>query len=309
MANCLLMSEDQSVAIDDQDMPAMFRSADRASAESQRDFLRCMATDLTLIVASSVIGAFSFSSDTAKSALALVSAGLMSAGLLLTLYVRSRKFEQSWYDGRAIAESVKTRAWRFMTCSEPYGEALTEAEARTLFLKTLQEVMQERKDFSQSLGDETSLAPQISPKMLAVRQMPLSERRSIYLSQRINDQRKWYSGKSKMNKKSARFWFNAVMLSQVFALFFSLALIQWPNLPVNVSTFFAAAAAASIAWLQLRRHQELSNSYGLAAQELGLIAEQGQNVTGPDKLSAFILDAENAISREHTLWIARRDSR
>lgn len=301
------MSENQSVT-DDQDMPAMYQLADRASAESQRAFLRCMATDLTLIVASSVIGAFSFSSDAAKSALALVSAGLMSAGLLLTVYIRSQKFEQSWYDGRAVAESVKTRAWRFMTCSEPYGEALTEVEASSLFLKTLQEVMQERKAFSASLCDDTSLAPQISPKMLAVRQMSLSERKSIYLSQRINDQRKWYSSKSKINKKSAQFWFNAVMLSQTFALFSSLALIQWPNLPINVSTFFAAAAAASIAWLQLKRHQELSNSYGLAAQELGLIAEQAQNITTADKLSTFILDSENAISREHTLWIARRDN-
>ena len=302
------MSKNQSVTVDDQDMPAMFRSADHASAESQRAFLRCMATDLTLIVVSSVIGAFSFSSDTAKSALALVSAGLMSAGLLLTLYIRSQKFEQSWYDGRAIAESVKTRAWRFMACSEPYAETLLEEEASSLFLKTLQEVMQERKSFAASLGADTSLAPQISLKMLVVRRMPLADRKAVYLSQRINDQRKWYSSKSKVNKKSARFWFNAVMLSQALALFSSLALIQWPQLPVNVSTFFAAAAAAFIAWLQLKRHQELSNSYGLAAQELGLISEQAQSITAPDKLSAFILDAENAISREHTLWIARRDN-
>ena len=302
------MSEDQSIAIDDDDMPAMFRLADRASAASQRGFLRCMATDLTLIVASSVLGAFSFSSSTAKSELALASAGLMSAGLLLTLYIRSQKFEQSWYDGRAVAESVKTRAWRFMTCSEPYTENLPEAEAGSLFLKTLQEVMQERKAFSASLGDDTSLAPQISDKMLVVRRLPLLERKSIYLSQRINDQRKWYSSKSGANKKSARLWFNAVMLSQAAALFTSLALIQWPALPVNISTFFAAAAAASIAWLQLKRHQELSNSYGLAAQELGLIAEQSKSIVAPDKLSAFILDAENAISREHTLWIARRDN-
>lgn len=302
------MSEDQNIAVDDYDMPAMFRSADRASAESQRVFLRCMATNLTLIVASSVLGAFSFSGDAAKSALALIAAGLMSAGLLLTLYIRSQKLEQSWYDGRAVAESVKTRAWRFMTCSEPYTENLLEADAKNLFLKTLREVMQERKAFSASLVNDTSLAPQISDKMLVIRRLPLLARKAIYLSQRIRDQRKWYSSKSGVNKKSARFWFNAVMFSQASALFASLALIQWPNLPVNVSTFFAAAAAASIAWLQLKRHQELSNSYGLAAQELGLIAEQSINIVDPDKLSAFILDAENAISREHTLWVARRDN-
>jgi len=302
------MSEDQSVTIGDQDLPALFRSAERASTESQRAFLLCMATDLTLIVASAVVGAFSFNSNTAKLVLALVSAGLMGTSLLLTLYIRSQKFEQRWYDGRAVAESVKTRAWRFMTCSEPYRETLSEAEASGLFLNTLREVMQERKAFSASLGDDTSLAPQISPQMLHVRRLSLLERRSIYLSQRINDQRKWYGNKSKMNKESAKFWFNAVMLSQAFALFSSLGMIRWPNLPLNVPTFFAAAAAAAIAWLQLKRHQELSNSYGLAAQELGLIAEQAQNIIEPDELSAFILDAENAISREHTLWIARRDN-
>lgn len=51
------------------------------------------------------------------------------------------------------------------------------------------------------------------------------------------------------------------------------------------------------------------NSYGLASQELGMIAEQVEYISDPEELSAFILDAENAISREHTLWIARRDNR
>ena len=97
------------------------------------------------------------------------------------------------------------------------------------------------------------------------------------------------------------------MSLQAIALFSSLALIRWPNLSINTSAIFAAAAASAIAWLQLKRHQELTNSYGLAAQELGLIAEQSRGITEPEKLSAFILDAENAISREHTLWKARRD--
>jgi len=302
------MSQNQSVAVSDQDLPVLYRSADHASAKAQRGFVRCMATDLSLIVSSSVIGAFSFSSETAKSSFALLSAGLMGAGLLLTIYIRSQRFEQNWYDGRAIAESVKTRAWRFMTCSEPYPEGLRDERASGLFLQTLQEVMKERKGFSASLGADTGLEPQITQKMLAVRQMPLSDRKSIYISQRINNQRQWYSSKSKVNKQAAKLWFNAIMLAQAFALFASLALIQWPDLPVNLSSIFAAAAATFIAWVQLKRYQELSNSYGLASQELGLIAEQAQHINTSETLSAFVLDAENAISREHTLWIARRDN-
>jgi hypothetical protein len=302
------MSQTQSFIVSDQDMPALFRSADHVSTEAQRGFVRCMAADLSLIVLSSVIGAFSFNSTTAKSFLALLSAVLMAAGLLLTIYMRSQRFEHNWYDGRAVAESVKTRAWRFMTCSDPYLEELKEEEFSRLFLQTLQEVMKERKGFSASLGTDVGLEPQITQKMLAIRKMPLLDRKSIYLTQRINDQRQWYSNKSRTNKKSAKFWFNSIMLAQMFALLFSLALIQFPDLPINLASIFAAAAAAFIAWLQLKRHQELSNSYGLASQELGLIAEQAQHINTPGKLSTFVLDAENAISREHTLWIARRDS-
>ena len=66
-------------------------------------------------------------------------------------------------------------------------------------------------------------------------------------------------------------------------------------------------AAAFVAWLQLKRHQELANSYALAAQELSFIAEQIQRVETAGEFSKFVSDAENAISREHTLWAARRD--
>lgn len=300
------MSEAQNVNISDDDMPAMFRAADQASAKSQLAFLRWTAIDLLLIIASSVLGAFSFSSEEQKTELAIISASLMCAGFLLTLYLRAQKFEQSWYDGRAVAESLKTSAWRFMTCSDPYVEVLTIPEVTGLFIKTLEEVVQERRDLASSLDATVASESQISQKMQEVRKMSFDDRKSIYLSQRVENQRAWYSRKSVVNKNSASTWFNVVMISQLLALIFSLSLIKYPNLPINISTLFATAAAASIAWLQLKRHQELSNSYSLAAQELRFIIEQAQNVTSSDELSNFVLSAENAISREHTMWKARR---
>lgn len=295
-------------SISNEDLPVLFRLADDASASAQQSFTLCMAFDLSLIVVSAIIGAFSFSSEEYKVALALSSAGSMAAGLLLTLYIRSQRFEQDWYDGRAIAESVKTRAWRFMTCSEPYLNELGEEAACSLFLQTLKEVTEERKRFAASIGANRDLEPNISEKMLSVRRADLSTRKEIYLSQRIDNQRKWYSNKSTDNKNFAGRWFNAVMAAQAIALLSSLALIHWPEFPVNIAGIFAALAAAFIAWMQLKRHQELANSYGLAAQELDYIAEQARHISAPEKLSSFILDAENAISREHTLWRARRDT-
>lgn len=57
----------------------------------------------------------------------------------------------------------------------------------------------------------------------------------------------------------------------------------------------------------MRQHEELAQSYAVAALELGFIEEQVGRVSDDKGLSAFVADAESAISREHTLWIARRD--
>jgi len=45
----------------------------------------------------------------------------------------------------------------------------------------------------------------------------------------------------------------------------------------------------------------------LTAYEIGFIREQISNVSTDKELSDFVKDAENAFSREHTQWAARRD--
>ena len=75
----------------------------------------------------------------------------------------------------------------------------------------------------------------------------------------------------------------------------------------NLVGVFSSLASALVAWLQVRQHEELAQSYAVAALELGFIEEQAEHVAGDPSFSAFVGDSENAISREHTLWIARRD--
>ena len=54
--------------------------------------------------------------------------------------------------------------------------------------------------------------------------------------------------------------------------------------------------------------QELAASYALAAHEIGLIRQQSLLPSTDDEFSLFVGDAENAFSREHTQWIARKDT-
>ena len=61
-------------------------------------------------------------------------------------------------------------------------------------------------------------------------------------------------------------------------------------------------------WLQLKRFQELTDAYGITATELKFIKEKSKFILDDNQLEKYVDDTETAISREHTLWLARRDN-
>lgn len=84
-------------------------------------------------------------------------------------------------------------------------------------------------------------------------------------------------------------------------------MIRWPDLVFSAAGVLAAVTAGFWAWLQVRQHQALSSSYGLARHELGLIEAKFHHIQGDSQLPQLVVDGENAISREHTMWVAKRD--
>lgn len=62
---------------------------------------------------------------------------------------------------------------------------------------------------------------------------------------------------------------------------------------------------AATAVSQLNRNDELSRTYGLALQELSLIDGLAEGVETETQLTSIVTDVESAISREHTLWLAK----
>lgn len=75
-------------------------------------------------------------------------------------------------------------------------------------------------------------------------------------------------------------------------------------LPIDVA---AVIASSILGWMQIKRYDELASAYGLTANEIGIIKSRYISVRTQDDLSAFVSDSENAFSREHTQWAARRD--
>lgn len=291
----------------DDDLPALFNASNSASLSAQRWYLVLFIGDLSFLVVGAILSAISVSTVSNKSLMAVLSGICFVISLTLTGAIKFARFEKDWYGGRAIAESAKTLAWRYMIRAEPYLPELTAKEVDQKFASDLANVLSQRKYLSGALDGKLSNKPQITERMQKIRALAIEERKDFYVKARIEDQRKWYSEKAKASQNKEGIWFVAIMVAQISAGASAFFLVRSPEFPLNLTGIFSTLATAFLAWLQVKRHQELAQSYNLAAQELGLIAVKAQHIRTDDELSTFVADAENAISREHTMWVARRD--
>lgn len=295
-----------TAVIEDSDLPALFQSSDQASRRAQKSYLRLLTADLIFLVLGAILGGVSVTGPDAKVWTAILGGVSFGISVVFTVVIRIAGFERDSYGGRAVAESVKTLAWRYMICADPYELGLPVESVDKHFTKDLTAVLSERKYLSGALAGELSVRPQITQRMREVRGLDLEDRKELYGRGRIKDQRSWYSSKAATNRSLETVWFVAVIAAQFLAFISALLRVRYPDWALNGTGIFSALAASFLAWLQVKRYQELAQSYGLASQELGLIVEEGKHVKTEEELSSFVTNSESAISREHTLWIARR---
>lgn len=179
------MREVERIRVTNDELPALFRGADRSSLTAQQRYLCLIAADLAFLIIAAILGSFALDSSSGKTAIAIAGAIVLIISIILTLIIRIVRLEQDWYDGRAVAESVKSLAWRYMTCSEPYLHNLEPTEVDQKFTSDLSSLLAERKDFSSKLGGKLGTEPQITKRMREVRALDTEDRKTVYLSERM----------------------------------------------------------------------------------------------------------------------------
>lgn len=288
-------------------LPALYLAASKASQDAQRWYLGLIIGNLSLLVTSTLLASITFSTEPIKSSITIFAAIILVCSIILTFIIRFVKFEKDWYGGRAIAESVKTLAWRYITGTTPYDIRLSSNIVDKMFSDNLAAVLKEKKFLSGALGGQLSTQPQITDKMKWSRTLSPSERKEIYILNRIKGQQKWYANNAEGNRKKERNSFIAIIVSEILAFVGVIFLVKFTGFIFHPVGLFAAIATSILAWMQVKQYQELSQSYGLAAQELGIILVESKTVRTNQQLSDFVLNSESAISREHTMWIARKE--
>jgi hypothetical protein len=284
--------------------PSYYTAADTASKKSQTTYLLFIGINLGFMIIAALMGVYNFQCVVAKLWIYIVSGVLLLSSLIFTIVLRTLKFEDTWYQGRALAESVKTLTWRFITCAETFEKNLTNVDE--VFTKRIVELLTEFKTLNKSLDANILKQPIVTDDMKKRRAQSLDERKKAYLNERIIEQKKWYAKKATYNKKGYLFWFICILIFQASAIASVVFLITVPTSNLKFVGLFTTLASAALSWLQLKQHQSLKQAYTTAVLELGIIEVAVDKVASEEALSKFVLDSENAVSREHTLWMAQR---
>ena len=283
------------------DFPALFRSADRESLRAQRSYLRSLRVRLGALLVAAFGGALALTTAAGFQ----IGGGLaflaFACALGAELFLATTSPLATWYEGRAAAESAKTLAWRYMVRGEPFE--VDEPDVDKQFLAQTHSLLQDLQSLSLGTGEPD--AHQITDRMRQIRALDFEERRQIYLVDRIADQQRWYSEKARWNDRRARSWVLVSIVLEIAGLIGgALKAFGWINF--DLLGFLAAAAGCVMAWIEAKQHRNLATAYGIASQELASIATELPMVSSEERWAALVGQAEEAISREHTLWRASR---
>jgi len=281
--------------------PALYNSADAAAIEHQRSFLRLLRFEYGLLLVAAI-----FSMGLSKTPWYFVLYAVVFIGTIICLIYRStKKPEQDWYKCRALAESVKTSTWRYAMKTEPFL-ADTANDARAAFRKYLADVLASNQHIGEKIAGANSAGAQTTLEMDQIRSFGWNERRRLYLNDRIKDQRTWYSRKAVLNKRLSERWVGGSLFVYGLALvlvILHVAVPDWPYWPIEP---LIVLASIFLGWTQIKKFNELASVYTLTAHEIGLIEGKLNDVDTEKEFGNFVIEAEQAFSREHTQWVARQ---
>jgi hypothetical protein len=285
-----------SITLSDTDLPALFRAANDAALGGQRRFL--LATRVMLVA-----GLLAALSTVLSNQVTGVAAALFfGIGAVVAVWTYVVRPERLWYEARAIAESVKTLSWQYAVGGGRFPRGVGETGLDEGFLSALRELVETVEFALLPKG-----GPNITEMMRAIRAADLDTRKARYRDERIEEQRSWYEKRAGWNAWRSELWRVAMIGLQLAGVGVAIvAALETNAVVIGLLGFLATAAAAALAWHQTRDHETLAEAYSIAALELSLVKERVSVPQSEAEWAEFVREAEQAISREHTLWRARR---
>ena len=288
----------------EKDYPALFAWADGVSVDAQKLALCLERGRLGLLILGSFAPiVYAMWDDAASKLLDGLVVVVLVLIIVIGLVAKVRRDDRVWFDGRAVAESAKAATWRYMMSMRPFVGVGSQA----LFLNRLKEIRSGRESLANSLSRQTASREPSDFMELVRDDWPFEDRRQFYLTARLKDQLKWYEQAAKKNgdwEQYTFWWFVGLQVVAVGAGVGKLV-FEWH---ASVVPALMTAAAALIAWAEMKRYRELARSYAVTRDELREQEAAARMITDEVEFLAFIEAVEEAISREHTMWCVKRET-
>jgi len=288
----------------DRDLPLLFRLSDQWALRHQSDSFKAVRTHLLVLLLATT--AAMLIEQASGRLMAVCAAALYGVTILLGLRTSRRRSRARWQAHRAVAEVVKTLAWQYMVHGGPFHSRVADPDA--MFAERLEERLRELRkcgwEDSRRGISERGLG-QITPQMRSVRAKSYAARRDIYLRDRLLEQAVWYKNRAARAHRSAARWSALTAVLTLLAL--AAALLRTADMlgGADLAGLLSAAAAAGVAWQEVRRHGPLTQAHSLIEQDLETARiAMSTTVTEPGWAEA-VGEAERLMSPAHTEWLVR----
>ncbi|WP_378790122.1 SLATT domain-containing protein [Nonomuraea fastidiosa] len=121
------------------------------------------------------------------------------------------------------------------------------------------------------------------------------------------DRQLWYTRKAEWNRKRGLAWSITLIIIEILGVLTAMLRV-FGVISIDLAGIVAAMIGVGVAWLAIKRHDNLGRAYALAANELSIVRSRLEAVQTEEAWAAEARDAEEAISLEHTTWCVSRST-
>ncbi len=294
------------------DLPVLFHHADAIAISRQREAVGSTRRQLLLLVVGAAMAALpsswrlgdSLQLPSALSALAYI--GVLALGYRST----RRRAKSHWQLNRSAAEFIKSMCWRYSVHGAPFESHSTDADE--LFTVRLEEGLRELAKVGwkdpRTGGTGVAADDLITPGMRQLRARPYTVRKETYIRDRLIEQRNWYHRSALISRRATRLWSASIGLLTLLALFFALLHTFSLADSVDPAGLLSAAAAACLAWSEIRRHQPLIAAHSLVEEDLAAMHTAMETTVTDAQWPSAVYETERIVSPQHTDWLVRHRS-
>ncbi|WP_411106631.1 DUF4231 domain-containing protein [Streptomyces sp. cmx-4-9] len=293
-----------------EDLPALFHHTDQAAVSRQRESTQATRAQLMLLVAAAAAAALPAGPQLGSLRLfgllsVLAYLGVLGVGVRAT----RRRARPQWQLNRSAAEFIKSLAWRYAVHGAPFGSDAggPEATYRTRLEAGLDELRKMGWEDPRAAGRVPEGA-EITGAMQRLRGLDYQVRRETYVRDRLIEQRNWYRRRAEVSRRATAVWSWTIALLTCLALLFALFGAFGSGPGPGLTGLLSAAAAAGIAWNEVRRHHPLIEAHTLIEQDLAAMMVVMQTTITEAHWPTAVYETERYVSPQHTDWLARHSS-